>query len=444
MKKEITIILVIASLISNIKAQINSKNSFLPEVGKSCPNFILRNIEYYPRKTGMLKDFRGKWLILDFWNKGCISCMESFPKISAVQKIFEGRVQFMMVGFQDKENEIGSMYNKLRQAENLEMPCAFDSALYNRFGIWGTPYIVIIDPNGIVRGITDHLTSKNLTDFLAGIRPVIPPAYRRNEERGLFQYNASKPFLVNGNGGVDSNFLYRSLLSRWTFSTGINSLPSAIFPVNEYGRFEVIKADLRMLYMYAYVGKFSWSFLDSLNGKFWMIPILEADDTSLFQSDWGTGQNLYCYSLSVAVSRIGRKYLMEVMQRELKNYFGFDIDIEVRRMPYWRLVATEEARIKLKSKGEPPYYNGNSTQWKATNCPISILLTRIANYYQGEPPFIDETDINSNIDITMNCIWTRLSDVKMALKLNGLDLVKGEREMKVLVIKAPKINYQNE
>jgi hypothetical protein len=65
-----------------INAQGNDEAKCYPEVGKPCPDFTLHNIEYYSKKEASVKDFRGKWLILDFWNKGCGACIASFPKIN--------------------------------------------------------------------------------------------------------------------------------------------------------------------------------------------------------------------------------------------------------------------------------------------------------------------------------------------------------------------------
>jgi len=48
--------------------------------------------------------------------------------------------------------------------------------------------------------------------------------------------------------------------------------------------------------------------------------------------------------------------------------------------------------------------------------------------------YLDETGISGNIDITLDCIMNDLDDLKRGLQVNGLDLVKGEKEMQVVVI----------
>jgi hypothetical protein len=69
--------------------------------------------------------------------------------------------------------------------------------------------------------------------------------------------------------------------------------------------------------------------------------------------------------------------------------------------------------------------------------PVSALINNIWGFNQDERTFLDETGIQGNIDLEMDCIWTDLNDVKKELRKNGLDLVKGEKKLKVLVIRDP-------
>ena len=50
-------------------------------------------------------------------------------------------------------------------------------------------------------------------------------------------------------------------------------------------------------------------------------------------------------------------------------------------------------------------------------------------------PFFDETHFTNNIDITLDGDLTKFEEVRRVLQMNGLDIVKGTREMKALVIK---------
>src|SRR5438309_1226849 len=84
-----------------------------PEIGKPCPDFTLNEIYNYPKSKASLQDFKGKWLILDFWSRGCTACIQSFPKLNELTKEFKDKVQIVLVGVDDKL--IRKMYEKFRQ-----------------------------------------------------------------------------------------------------------------------------------------------------------------------------------------------------------------------------------------------------------------------------------------------------------------------------------------
>ena len=130
---------------------------------------------------------------------------------------------------------------------------------------------------------------------------------------------------------------------------------------------------------------------------------------------------------------------MEVLQRELHNWFNYEIKLEIRKMPYWKLIASEKAKINLPTKVHKSFYQGiPHVGFKAKNYPLKNLIVQLWANNQGEPPFIDETGIKGNIDISLDCVLTNLDDVKKALGKYGLNLIKGEKDMKVIVIRDSK------
>jgi thiol-disulfide isomerase/thioredoxin len=158
----------------------NDRNAKFPDVGDPCPDFLFNDIRYYPQKECTLKDFKGKWLILDCWNRYCSVCVASFPRTDSLQKAYKSSVQFLLVGYSGSqytpwrgpdERPIKDLYEKTRTRFNLDLPVAFDSVLFHKFGISGCPFIIIINPDGMIRAITTHLTANNLDEILAGRLP---------------------------------------------------------------------------------------------------------------------------------------------------------------------------------------------------------------------------------------------------------------------------------
>ena len=407
-----------------------------PKVGERCPEFLLKEVAFFPKKQVRLNDFKGKWLVFDFWSSSCIACVQSFPRTNDLQSKFKSQVQVVLVGYDD--NRIRTMYSKFREKEHLDLPCAYDTTMFNIYDIGSVPFVVIIDDKGYIRGITDELDTSSLTDLLSGKHPELPEASFRHEPAS--QFNIQSPFLVNGNGGNDSNFLYRSVLSK--FEKGMPAcylnptLSGCIKFLNNRG-FQILGTNIGTLYRYAYYGCDGFRFGDSLYGKASNQVVLEIKDSSNFISDARTRKGLFCYSLSFPPSRSDPKLVMKMIQRDLLSYFGYSATIENRMVPYWKLVVVNDSmREKLKTKYNVVQYSGIlhiGLVWK--DAPIRNVLARIYLDHQHEV-FIDETDIDSNVDINMSdCFFPDLNEVKKALKKNGLDLIRNEKEMKVIVIR---------
>jgi thiol-disulfide isomerase/thioredoxin len=408
-----------------------------PTVGKPCPDFILRNIKNYSSNTASLKTFKNKWLVLDFWNKDCSSCIKSFPKINNYVKEFKGKVQFMLVGLEDKENLIRKTYERFKTKFNLDIPCAFDSLAFKRFDIGSCPHIIIIDANGIVRGITNYLDSDQINIFLNGNEPLLNKTYWRWNDP------ADQEEIKNKNSSAsniaDSNLLFYTQLARWQPSMSY-SAPNSIEEVIKNGGFEIIGYGLSKLYRYAYFGQTSFDYKDSLFGKFYHLPEIKVVDTNVFKPDNISGKNTYCFSIKIFKEMQSKGRMMHSMQMALKDYFGYDVSMEKRFVGYWKLIVYDSStvsKLKSKSKLENIKVIVPHADFAAENWSVKKLLNYI-NYNYDDSIFIDETNIDYNIDITINAILSDISDIKEALRSNGLDLVKSQKEMNVLVIRDPK------
>jgi thiol-disulfide isomerase/thioredoxin len=426
-------------------AQIDKSQSGYPEVGRRCPNFALKNIQYYSKNEATQLELSGKWLVLVFWDKYCGACVASFPEINAMQGRFNGKVQFMLVGIQDHENKIEAMYAKYKEKENLKMPCAFDSLLSNRWGIYTCPHIIVVDDKGVVRGVTNTLDSGDIEEFLRGGTPVLASTYSGDPEKPDYKipFDDRAPFMVDGNGAAnDTDFLFRSILALWNPITQKQIVPvdidlNSIDSTRRKGKFQVMGLPLLYLYQYAYFGRNLTIYDTTMYGKYYDKPVLEITDSSAFQYSYrGNGRNVYSYSLILPQAVGTKARLEEIMQRDLKSYFKFDAMVEIRECPCWRLVAMEGAKVRLQTKGGAELYKEIIPRARFTlqNVPIRRLILAVSGPSQGI--VIDETGIVGNIDITLNCV--DLDDIKKSLQENGLELVRGEKEMKVLVIRDAK------
>ncbi len=429
------------------------KEMVFPEVGKPMPDFTLNDIQYYDKQKATLKDFRGKWLILDYWNRLCKTCIASFPKVNTLRKKFKGKVEFVLVGRNDGKHYSGAnkIFQRVQAEHDLDLPLVYDANLHEKAGLTSVPHIIWIDDKGIVRAVTlgSDLNAENLEAFLSGETPEVSHKPNANEEQEMrVAYDREKPLLINNNGGKATNFLYRSLLTGKNEYVFDASVPSFFFPFNKKTKhkFSVVNSGIQYLYKLAYGDTIRSSpnsgGRPNTYGKWWRDIIFEVSDSSDFEVDWNSGKGIYCYELIVPEDKEANTlFRQKMMQKDLHNYFGYHVMVETRLMPYWKVIANKEAKKKLITKGAETDRRGDFIhEVELINMSMVDLIRTMWSYHQIGPPFIDETGINHNIDIKLNGKLSNFEAFRHALGEHGLELVKSKKEMKVIVIRDPIIN----
>jgi len=355
--------------------------------------------------------------------------VQSFPKINQLQMDFKDEIQFLMVAKNDAKDNSGirQMYEKFRLKQDLKLAVAYDSSLFYRFGVQTTPHVIIINPKGIVQSVTysEELTKENLQLMVAGKTASFKKKYN------VFEENPSQDISIDDSFFKDEEFMYKSILRKWTKDMPIRILTQIDQP--KQGHFQTTGISLSRLYNIAYFGRTDWNFRDSLYANLWRDPVLELDDPSPFQCDANSGTGYYNYSLIIPKDRSDRAHMLWSMQCDLKKYFQYNVSIETRRMPNWSLVSSNKKIVK--TLGGSPIIKGDHSGYSFKNTSVQSLLEVIWSYHQLEPPLIDATGITENVDITLEAVMTDFKDVNRALTENGLGLIRRYKEMKVLVIR---------
>src|SRR5688572_1002328 len=93
----------------DINAQAD--DSIKLNVGDTLPDYNLKVFNYHKQSLN-LKDFKGKALVLDFWNKGCGACISSWPRLLKLQNHFRDQLQIILVNDKDSEDEIKKLVLK--------------------------------------------------------------------------------------------------------------------------------------------------------------------------------------------------------------------------------------------------------------------------------------------------------------------------------------------
>lgn len=119
--------------------------------------------------TESAKSFRGKWLILDFWESYCAACINSMPKNSELMKKYADNMELIMVTKSNRSN-LEKFINGNPVAKETDLSFIVnDTILSKLFPHRIIPHVVWINPEGNIKAITsgDDLTEENFLQMVS-------------------------------------------------------------------------------------------------------------------------------------------------------------------------------------------------------------------------------------------------------------------------------------
>jgi len=94
-----------------------------------------------------LSDYKGKVVLIDFWETWCRPCIDSFSTLEKLQEDYPDKFKVLAVnpGFSDSKADAKSFAKK----HNYTFTYLLDSGnLHTKLDVQGIPYKVFVDPNG--------------------------------------------------------------------------------------------------------------------------------------------------------------------------------------------------------------------------------------------------------------------------------------------------------
>jgi thiol-disulfide isomerase/thioredoxin len=138
--------------------------------GTVVPDFSFKDLQGKPRR---LVEFRGQYVLLDFWGTWCGPCVRILPELQKVQERFRRR-GLVVLGLPSHEQDGHSVRSVLRangatflQAE----PESVKDLVEQRFRINVFPTHVLVDPEGRIAETGERLRPPGLTSFLDSLLP---------------------------------------------------------------------------------------------------------------------------------------------------------------------------------------------------------------------------------------------------------------------------------
>ena len=119
------------------------------KIGTSAPDFKYLT---YNSKSIQLSEYKGKFVVLDFWGSWCAPCKMEIPKLKEFYNENRKKVEIIGIACRDTKEQ----WEKVIKEDNLNWTQILNNKenldLNKTYGISGFPTKIIINPNGIIEG----------------------------------------------------------------------------------------------------------------------------------------------------------------------------------------------------------------------------------------------------------------------------------------------------
>jgi cytochrome c biogenesis protein CcmG/thiol:disulfide interchange protein DsbE len=163
-------VLAVLALVGLLTFGLLSKGSSGIALGEVAPASPLPRLE--GSGSGSLADYRGRWVLVNFWASWCVPCREEAPALERFQR-HHGDGGFTVLGIDSRDlsgdgrafvSRYGLSYPQLRDG---------DGATAHDFGTTGVPENYLVGPDGkvrlLVRGpVDEEYLESEVAPLLAG------------------------------------------------------------------------------------------------------------------------------------------------------------------------------------------------------------------------------------------------------------------------------------
>ena len=407
-----------------------STSSDTLKIGDHIPSGIeFSEVLQYDSDKLRLDDYKGKYVILEFWAPTCTASIASLPEMDRIQEEYGDRLAVLPITvFPGKP--ILDLFQGYDFMEGVDLPLIVnETSLRKSFPHVVIPHIVILDQQGKIIAITgqEDLSPANLKALL-------------DEDKVLFRTKVDTDIqlpkterLISGSPQLkNKNIWYQSAMTG--FIPGVTG--SLIQNFTGMSHIRIVNMELIYYYQLAYSERnltdyFGRNRIDRIGFD---PDELITEKMGLDYEEWkAEGTHVFGYEL-IAPPNVNAYRLM---REDLKRFFPhIEASVEMKKKMVYAIVQAEGKSFPKSIGAERNYKVGGGTV-EMTNYPLEGFVYHMNAMFWSKKsePLIDLTGIDYPIDLKLK---VRLSDpesLREALRENGLDLIKREEEIPVLVMR---------
>ena len=375
-----------------------------------------------------LDDYRGKYVILEFWAPTCSLSTGSLADMDELQDHYGDRLAILPITIfpESRVQEVLKAYSAL---QGLEIPLIIDAKKMREYFPHSLlPHFVILDPEGRVAAITSQsdITVENLDKLLAGDESVFR---EKIDKRIKLDRNAK---LISESSQVENkNIWFQSAMTGYIPGLG----GSIIQDYSGLSHIRIVNMSILSHFQLAYSER---DLVDYFGRNRIETPgfgpeELFAEKVGQDALDWmEEGTHVFGYEL-IAPPHLNP---YELMQEDLKRFFPqVKASVESKTKTVYALVQMEGQQYPKAMAGKQAYQAaGNGVRMR--NYPLQGFVYHLnSSFQQNNPyPIVNRTGIDYPIDLSLDAKLSNIESLREALLMNGLDLVKQEEVISVLVL----------
>lgn len=387
------------------------KENTIAELGKPAPNYKFTNILNSIENEISLNDLKGKPVILEFWATWCGPCIPAMKKLDSLQQEFKDDIEIITISPEKKER-----LEKFIKKSNTSLRIVSDSAHTVNFKYKIIPHTIIIDKNGIVKGIT---SPKNIN------KEVIENLIANND----IALELKDDFYVD----PDLKVKTIKAISNSDYTIELRS-----FDQEKRGGFKPLKdseGNINGIEMWnSTIPRLYQTLFDIAS------PSRMVFKDSLSENDFPYKKE-HQFNFTIQVSNKYQEKWKELGVEFLNENFDVNAKMGVDSLECYVLKSIENKIKPSDSKSTEFMFMGTILKTK------KIKMSKLAEYLENFTPIpvLDKTNLNGEYDIVLEWQAEDAKTLHSELKKYGLELVRAKEKLPVEIMeiyKKPK-TYRN-